>query len=183
MLAGLQRRERGERVRMLGRADDDRVDVVGPVVELSIIGVRPDLSVLLGRASQVLSIHITQRNGMNVAVPHHRPQITSTSSTDADERQVEPLVRIGAAQNRRRGQRRGTGDGTSCQKLSTGKATGFSHQSSPFRQRRFEVGRSQSLSQSRQGAENPRHAQCSINQKTICPMRRVIFSSRLGAVA
>src|SRR5579864_7576723 len=102
MLAQLQRWQRGERVRVLGRADDNRVEVVGVVIELA--------EVIELACTRICDCGLVNRRLVHVAQGHdvlrrHLAQVVCAAAARADHRDVEFFVQASAARDGRHSQR------------------------------------------------------------------------------
>jgi hypothetical protein len=89
MLAHLQRKHCGQRVRMVGRADDHRVDILLPFQHPPIV--RPQLRVgkHLRRVRQVVQVHIAQGDDI---LAGDAAQVVPPAPADANHCDVQLVV-------------------------------------------------------------------------------------------
>jgi hypothetical protein len=89
MLAHLQRKHHGQRVRMVGRADDHRVDVFLTLEHAPIV--RPQLRVgeHLRRVRQVVQVHIAQGDDI---LAGDAAQVVPPAPADANHSDVQFIV-------------------------------------------------------------------------------------------
>jgi hypothetical protein len=136
VLAVRQRQIRGERVRVLGRRDDDRVEVAGRVEHAAQIGEGLRARKPLGRGVERDLVDVTEHGHVFVRMIGHGPaarcdrelaQAGERTAAAGDERDVQLVVQVPAAQDRGRARDRyGPGDEfTPCELLHARKTSMF----------------------------------------------------------
>src|SRR5262249_50007975 len=99
-------RHGGERMRVLGRADDYRVDLLWVVVDLAEIRDLEGVRVRLRGEVQIRFADVTENRhvlGLDAA------QIVRPPPAGADDREIQLVVQVPAADDRRRGERGAAG--------------------------------------------------------------------------
>ena len=89
MLAALDGLHRREGVVVIGRGDDDGVDLLHLVEHLAVVGELLRLGILLEDAGGVALIHIAQRHDV---LALHLAEVVGALAADADAGEVELLV-------------------------------------------------------------------------------------------
>ena len=101
VFAQLQGRQGGEGVGVLGRAHDDRVELAGVVVELAEVATAARVRVVhRGPVDRRLE-HVAERHDV---LGGDSAQVGRTSAPDADHGDIQLLVQVPAAHDRRHGQ-------------------------------------------------------------------------------